>query len=82
MRIVIINPMHPTVSYECHIEGREAPLEFTSLAQGAEMLNEVLGMPLLTRHVLSNWVSGRSKSAKYRHITLVRRVSAMVVDAE
>jgi hypothetical protein len=67
--------MHSSVNYECHIEGHEAPLKFTTLVEGARMLNEVFGMPLFTRHILSNWVSGRSKASKYKHVRLVRKVS-------
>ena len=57
--------------YECYIEGRESPLVFTTLDQGAVLLNEAIGMPLFTRHILSNWMSGRSKAEKYKHIRLV-----------
>jgi hypothetical protein len=67
--------MHSTIKYECYIEGRDEPLAFTTLEQGAGMMNEVLGMPLFTRHILSNWVSGRSKASKYKHMRLVRKVS-------
>lgn len=67
--------MKDQIRYQIYIEGREQPLEFTTLDQGAEMLNNVVDVPIFTRHILSNWVSGRSKANKYNHIRLVRKMS-------